>query len=129
MKKQIVTLLFVAALSGALMAAANEAKPTVKQVESLTLDQALEMAESLQPELAEAKAMVEAAEGRARQAGAFPNPEAILGRAADSASAATPPTKRNTWPGLGRRFHSAAVSPKRVRRNCSTARSAPVAWK
>ena len=37
------------------------------------------MAESLQPELAEAKAMVEAAEGRARQAGTFPNPEAILG--------------------------------------------------
>jgi outer membrane protein TolC len=49
------------------------------QLESLTLDQALEMAESLQPELAEAKAMVEAAEGRARQAGTFPNPEAIVG--------------------------------------------------
>jgi cobalt-zinc-cadmium efflux system outer membrane protein len=79
MKKQIVTLLFVAALSGAFMAAANDAKPAVKHVESLSLDQALEMAESLQPELAEAKAMVEAAEGRARQAGAFPNPEAILG--------------------------------------------------
>ena len=79
MKKQIVTLLFVAALSGAFMAAANDAKPAVKHVESLSLDQALEMAESLQPELAEANAMVEAAEGRARQAGAFPNPEAILG--------------------------------------------------
>ena len=61
------------------MAAPNEAKPTAKRVESLSLDQALEMAESLQPELAEAKAMVEAAEGRVRQAGAFPNPEAILG--------------------------------------------------
>lgn len=80
MKKQIVTLLFVVALgSTAMMAAANEAKPTAKQVESLTLDQALETAESLQPELAEARAMVEAAEGRARQVGAFPNPEAILG--------------------------------------------------
>jgi cobalt-zinc-cadmium efflux system outer membrane protein len=79
MKKQIVTLLFVAALSGAFMAAANDAKPAVKHVESLSLDQALEMAESLQPELAEANAMVEAAEGRARQAGALPNPEAILG--------------------------------------------------
>ena len=57
MKKQIVTLLFVAALgNAALMAAANEAKPNVKQVGSLTLDQALEMAESLQPQLAEAKA-------------------------------------------------------------------------
>ena len=113
MKKQIVTLLFVAALGGvAAMAAANEAKPTVKQVENLTLDQALEMAESLQPELAEAKAMVEAAEGRARQAGAFPNPEAIRRGAAASASAATPPTKRNTWPASGRRFRSAAVSRK-----------------
>jgi len=79
MKKEIVTLLFVAALSGGVIAAASEAKPTVKHVESLSLDQALEMAESLQPELAEARAMVEAAEGRARQAGAFPNPEAILG--------------------------------------------------
>ena len=79
MKKQFVTLLFVAALSGALTAAANAAQPTVKQVENLSLDQALEMAESLQPQLAEAKAMVAAAEGRARQAGAFPNPEAILG--------------------------------------------------
>ena len=34
MKKEIVTLLFVAALGGvAVMAAANEAKPTAKQVE------------------------------------------------------------------------------------------------
>ena len=49
------------------------------QTEALTLDQALELADSLQPELAEAKAMVEAADGRAKQAGAFPNPEAILG--------------------------------------------------
>lgn len=79
MKKQIVTIWFVVALgSVAVMAAANEAKPTAKQVQSLTLDQALEMAESLQPQLAEAKAMVEAAEGRVRQAGAFPNPEAIV---------------------------------------------------
>ena len=64
MNKQIVNLLFAAALSGVVMAAAGEAKPTVKQVESLTLDKALEMAESRQPELAEAKAMVEAAAGR-----------------------------------------------------------------
>jgi cobalt-zinc-cadmium efflux system outer membrane protein len=78
--KQIVTLLLVAALgNAAVMAAANDAKAATKQLESLTLAQALEMAESLQPQLAEAKAMVEAAEGRARQAGAFPNPEAIVG--------------------------------------------------
>jgi len=48
-------------------------------VENLTLEQALNMAEDLQPQIAEAKAMVEAAEGRARQAGAFPNPELIAG--------------------------------------------------
>jgi len=45
----------------------------------LTLEQALEMADELQPEIAQAKAMVEAVEGRAAQAGAFPNPEAIVG--------------------------------------------------
>lgn len=80
MKKHIVCLLFVVALaSPRVRAAANETKPAVKQIESLTLDQALETAESLQPQLAEARAMVEAAEGRVRQAGAFPNPEAIVG--------------------------------------------------
>jgi cobalt-zinc-cadmium efflux system outer membrane protein len=55
------------------------AAPATNHLEQLTLEQAWDMAESLQPELAEAKAMVEAAEGRARQAGAFPNPEAIVG--------------------------------------------------
>jgi cobalt-zinc-cadmium efflux system outer membrane protein len=80
MKKQIMTLWFAAVLSGAIvMAATNEVRLGARQVEDLSLDQALEMAESLQPELAEAKAMVEAAEGRARQAGTLPNPEAILG--------------------------------------------------
>jgi cobalt-zinc-cadmium efflux system outer membrane protein len=49
------------------------------QIERLTLDQALEMAERRHPRLAEARAQVEAASGRAQQAGAFPNPEAILG--------------------------------------------------
>ena len=80
MKKQIVTLVFVAALSGAaVMAATSEVKPVARQVEHLTLDQAMEMAERLQPQLAEARALVEAAAGRAQQAGAFPNPEAIVG--------------------------------------------------
>jgi cobalt-zinc-cadmium efflux system outer membrane protein len=80
MKKQIVTLLFVVALGGtAVMAAANESKPPGQPLAGLTLDQALELADQRQPEIAEAVAMVEAAEGRARQAGAFPNPEAILG--------------------------------------------------
>jgi outer membrane protein, heavy metal efflux system len=48
-------------------------------IEGLTLDQALEQAEHLQPQLAEARAVVEAAAGRAEQAGALPNPELILG--------------------------------------------------
>jgi cobalt-zinc-cadmium efflux system outer membrane protein len=62
-----------------LAGAGFEAVAAPNSMERLTLDQALEMAESLQPQLAEARAMVEAAEGRARQAGAFPNPEAIVG--------------------------------------------------
>jgi outer membrane protein, heavy metal efflux system len=48
-------------------------------IEGLTLDQALERAERLQPQLAEARALIEAAAGRAEQAGALPNPELILG--------------------------------------------------
>ena len=80
MKKQTIFQLFVSTLASvAVMAAGNEAKPTGNQIENLSLDQALEMAESLQPQIAEAKAMVEAAEGRAKQAGTFPNPEAIVG--------------------------------------------------
>lgn len=80
MKQQIVTLGLVAALGvAAPWAAANEAGPAIRQIERLTLEQALEMAESLQPQLAEARAMVEAAEGRARQAGTFPNPEFLVG--------------------------------------------------
>lgn len=49
------------------------------RIDLLTLDQALEMAERRHPQLAETRAWVEAASGRAQQAGAFPNPEAILG--------------------------------------------------
>jgi outer membrane protein, heavy metal efflux system len=48
------------------------------QPEPLTLERALEMAERLQPELAEARALIAAAEGRAKQAGAFPNPDATV---------------------------------------------------
>jgi outer membrane protein, heavy metal efflux system len=51
--------------------------PATNELEALTLDQALYLAERLQPELAEAKALIEAAEGRAKQVGAFPNPTAI----------------------------------------------------
>jgi cobalt-zinc-cadmium efflux system outer membrane protein len=48
-------------------------------IESLTLNQALELAERQHPQLAEAHALVEAAAGRAQQAGTLPNPEAIVG--------------------------------------------------
>jgi outer membrane protein TolC len=77
MKKRLVILSFIG--SFAVTAAAMDTQMIAKQVEQLTLEQAFEMAERLQPQLAEAKAMVEAAEGRARQAGTFPNPEAIVG--------------------------------------------------
>ena len=80
MNKKITILWLVGAVgSFSLIAQANEAKAAPKQVQSLSLDQALEMAENLHPQLAEAKATVEAAEGRARQAGLFPNPEVVLG--------------------------------------------------
>jgi len=50
-----------------------------RHFDSLTLDQALEMAERLQPALAEAKALIDAAEGRAQQAGVLPNTD-VIGR-------------------------------------------------
>ncbi len=45
--------------------------------DALSLEQAVGLAERQHPDLAEANALIEAAEGRVRQAGAFPNPEAI----------------------------------------------------
>ena len=71
--KKVITLCLLA-VSVAFTAWAN-----TNSLESLTLDQAFDMAERLHPALAEAQALVEAASGRARQAGAFPNPEAIVG--------------------------------------------------
>jgi outer membrane protein, heavy metal efflux system len=44
---------------------------------TLTLDEALALAQRHHPDLAEARALLDAAEGRARQAGLFPNPDAI----------------------------------------------------
>lgn len=64
--------------TGASLSCASD-RATTPQLESLTLGQALEMAERLQPQMAEARALVEAAAGRAQQAGVFPNPEAIVG--------------------------------------------------
>src|SRR5215207_1684674 len=48
--------------------------------EKLSLQQARLVAEQVSPELASARAAVRAAEGRARQAGAFPNPVASYSR-------------------------------------------------
>ena len=47
------------------------------RLDALTLEHAVGLAERQHPDLAEANALIEAAEGRVRQAGAFPNPEAI----------------------------------------------------
>jgi cobalt-zinc-cadmium efflux system outer membrane protein len=69
-------------------------------VENLTLEQALEMAERLRPELAEAMAAAEAAAGRAQQAGTFPNPEAILG-AQQIPFSGSSPNEREYVAGIG----------------------------
>jgi outer membrane protein, heavy metal efflux system len=59
-------------------ALASGASPLgARSLHHLTLEQALELAERHHPQLAEARARVEAAEGRARQAGTFPSPEAV----------------------------------------------------
>jgi cobalt-zinc-cadmium efflux system outer membrane protein len=58
-------------------AASATATAGAKVVEGLTLEEAIERAERMHPELAESRALVEAARGRADQAGRFPNPEAI----------------------------------------------------
>lgn len=56
--------------------AADDAAP--EPLASLTLGQALDLAERHHPRLAEARAQVEAAAGRAEDAGKLPNPEAIV---------------------------------------------------
>lgn len=71
------TLLLISLLILAHSPFAYAAEQATNEFENLTLDQALDLAERLQPELAEAKALIESAEGRAKQAGTFPNPFAI----------------------------------------------------
>jgi outer membrane protein, heavy metal efflux system len=48
-------------------------------IENLSLDQAIAIAEEMHPDIAEARALVQAAEGQAQQAGSRPNPE-LIGR-------------------------------------------------
>jgi cobalt-zinc-cadmium efflux system outer membrane protein len=78
MRKRSEVLRFVVILAGAVAAAfADRVSPDNPPIEDLTLAQAWEMAERLQPQLAEAQATLDAAAGRAQQAGTFPHPEAI----------------------------------------------------
>lgn len=56
---------------------APAAKPAAGAVGKLDLFGALELAERLHPDLAQARARVEASEGRALQAGLWPNPQAL----------------------------------------------------
>ena len=51
--------------------------PPPGPAKEMTLEQALALAEKLHPELAVARARIEAAEGRAVQAGLYPNPELV----------------------------------------------------
>ncbi|MBI5395329.1 MAG: TolC family protein [Verrucomicrobia bacterium] len=68
--------IFLTCLLACVSANAVEAIST-NSVSRLTLEQAMMLAEQHHPELAEARALAAAAEGRARQAGAFPNPAVI----------------------------------------------------
>jgi cobalt-zinc-cadmium efflux system outer membrane protein len=70
--------IFVFLVSILIPASIRAAAPT-NQLENLTLEQAIELAERQHPQLAEAHALVAAAAGRAQQAGALPNPELIVG--------------------------------------------------
>lgn len=80
MGKRIVAMCLVVAMGGAAASAGGgESGSPAGPMENLSLEKALAMAERLHPQLAEATARVEAAEGRARQAGAFPNPEIVAG--------------------------------------------------
>ncbi len=77
--QRLIPIQLFALLGAAVLSAASAAPSSAKPVENLTLDQALEMAERRHPQLAGAHALVEAAAGRAQQAGTLPNPELILG--------------------------------------------------
>lgn len=72
--KTVILLALFGVLSGT-----PTARGATNQIESLTFEQALEMAERRHPQLAETRALVGVSAGRAQQAGTFPNPEAILG--------------------------------------------------
>jgi outer membrane protein, heavy metal efflux system len=64
-------------LCAMLMAALHAGEPD--QFHTLSLEQALQLAEQQHPDLAEARALADAAGGRAQQAGLLPNPD-LIGR-------------------------------------------------
>ncbi|MCL4788218.1 MAG: TolC family protein [Verrucomicrobia bacterium] len=92
-------------------------------MENLTLEQALEMAERQHPQLAEARAQVEAAAGRAQQAGALPTPELIVG-AQQLPLDRDGRTSANTLPESPSRFRWVAGLAKRAKPNSWTVKSA-----
>ncbi|MFM1770131.1 MAG: hypothetical protein RJA22_2660 [Verrucomicrobiota bacterium] len=59
------------------LVASQMAAHAAGRLEALTLEQAVQQGESRHPELAEARAILESAEGRVQQAGRLANPEAI----------------------------------------------------
>lgn len=75
------------------IALASTAAEPVARLDNLTLEQAIELAEQNHPDLAEARALSDAAKARRAQAGKLPNPEGVAriesapfnGRTADSA--------------------------------------------
>ena len=69
------TAFFLFLLESASILAATD----TKNFDSLTLEQALAIAERQHPQLAEAHALVEAGAARAQQVGALPNPDLIVG--------------------------------------------------
>lgn len=69
--------LLIILMAASPMAARASDRVATNCLDALTLEQAFSLAERRHPGLAEARALVEAAEGRARQAGKLPNPEAI----------------------------------------------------
>jgi len=77
--KLLLPLLAALFAGGGVLFAAETNSASPRPLENLTLEQTIDMAERRQPQLAEARALVDAVTGRAQQAGAFPNPEAIVG--------------------------------------------------
>lgn len=90
MNYSLLLITLVLTLAGSMLARAAGPPATTNSLDTLSLDQALELAERQHPELAEAKALIEAADGRAKQAGLFPNPTGIARMESAPISGRTP---------------------------------------